>query len=137
MTNQTKQNNLEISAIYICALAIDLLLRDSERRLKDGGQGWKHEKKQAFKRYLQHVRNACLEHDNIYQDVIDAEEKHNFQYFQQWQEQANEFARLILLFADRSSSVDAAENIFKAIRSQDGEGVVDEEMLNNFYLKKL
>ena len=56
---------------------------------------------------------------------------------QVWQEEANELARLILLYADRSANQDVVDAIFKFIREQPGEGIVDEELLKNFYLKKL
>ena len=137
MTDNRRKINIEVAALYVCALAMDLILRDTERRMESENEGWKQEKKQAFKRYLQHVSNACLAHDKVFQDVIDAEEKNNFQNFQVWQEEANEFARLILLFADKNTNLDAVNKIFSVIREQSGEGIVDEELLSNFYLKKL
>ena len=53
-----------------------------------------------------------------------------------WQEESNELARLILLYADRSADVDHVEAVFKMLRELPGEGIVDEEMLKRFYLNK-
>ena len=71
------------------------------------------------------------------QDIYKEDERHNFRNVQIWQEEANELARLMLLFADRSADQDVVNSIFKFIREQPCEGIVDEELLKNFYLKKL
>ena len=114
---------------------MDLILRDNERLM------WPipfaREKKQLFTRYAKVVRDACFLQEQLTQDIYDCDEKHNFRNIQLWQEESNELARLILMFADRSANQDVVDAIFKFIREQPCEGIVDEKMLKSFYLKKL
>ena len=93
------------------------------------------EKKQLFNRYLQAVKTACILQEDLTQDIYKEDEKHNFRNVQIWQDEANELARLMLLFADRSADENTVNEIFKFIRSVPGEGIVDESLLQNFYLK--
>ena len=54
-----------------------------------------------------------------------------------WQEEANELARLVLMFADRSVDQDVVDRIFAFIREQSGDGIIDERILDDFRLKKI
>lgn len=115
---------------------MDLILRDNEWRMNKQRETFKREKKQLFSRYTKAVRDACYLQDQLTQDIFDCDEKHGWKNIPLWQEEANELARLILLFADRSSDQDTVDKIFSFIRSLQGEGIVDEKMLESFYLKK-
>lgn len=115
---------------------MDLILRDNERRMRREHEAFKHEKKQVFTRYIKAVRDACYLQDQLMQDIFDCDEKHNWQNIPLWQDEANELARLVLLYSDRSGDQNAVDSIFKHIRSLQGEGIVDEKMLESFYLKK-
>ena len=117
------------------SLAMDIILRDNERRMRP--IKFSREKKQLFTRYARTVRDACYLQDQLTQDIWNVEEKHNYRNVDTWLDQANELARLVLLFADRSTDPDVVNNIFKFIREQPGEGIVNEKMLESFYLKKL
>lgn len=101
------------------------------------GFRFRGEKKQLFNRYTKAVQTALVLQEDMTQDIYKEDERHNFRNVQIWQEEANELARLMLLFADRSADQDTVNSIFKFIREQPGEGIVDEELLKNFYLKKL
>lgn len=116
---------------------MDLILRESDRRFRLKGARFRGEKKQLFNRYTNAVRTALILQEDMSQDIYKEDEKHNFRNIQIWQDEANELARLQLLFADRSADQDVVNNIFKFIREQPGDGIVDEELLNEFYLKKL
>lgn len=125
------------NAAYLMSLALDLILRESEWKMKLRNEGYKKEKKQLFSRYTKTVRTACVLQDQLTQDIWDVEENYNYKNVDLWLEQANELARLILMFADRSVNVDVVDSIFKFIREQPGEGIVDEKLLDEFRLKKL
>lgn len=125
------------NAAYLMSLALDLILRESEWKMRLRNEGYKKEKKQIFSRYTKAVRTACVLQEQLTQDIWDVEENYNYKNVDLWLEQANELARLILMFADRSVNVDVVDSIFKFIREQPGEGIVDEKLLDEFRLKKL
>lgn len=122
---------------YLMSLALDLILRESEWKMRLRGEAYKKEKKQLFSRYTRAVRDACFLQDQLTQDIWDVEEKHNYRNVDLWLGQANELARLILLFADKSVDEDAVNKIFSFIREQPGEGIIDDKLLDTFRLKKL
>jgi len=131
------QAGVETNVLYMMSLAMDLILRDNEWRMSKQREAFKKEKKQLFTRYAQAVRNACYLQDQLAQDIYDVDEKNNWKNIPLWQEEANELARLILLYADRSSCQEVVDEIFRHIRSLPGEGIVDEKMLDAFRLKKI
>ena len=126
---------VETNLLYMMSLAMDLIMRDAEWRMAKEKERFKHEKKQIFTRYTKAVREACILQEMLTQDIYDCDAKHNYKNVQLWQEESNELARLNLLFADRSANQDIVDGIFKYVREQPGEGIVDEELLKAFYLK--
>lgn len=132
----TRYASVEINVLFMMSLAMDLILRDAEWRMRLNREQFKREKKQVFTRYTKAVRDACLLQDMLTQDIYDVDEKHNFKNVQTWQDEANELARLILLYADRSADQQVTDAIFKFIREQPCEGIVDEKLIESFYLKK-
>jgi len=131
-----KQASMETNVIYMLSLAMDLILRNNEWLMAKNREAFKREKKQVFTRYTKAVRDACYLQDLLTQDIFDVDEKNDYKNVQIWQEEANELARLILLFADRSADQEVVDNIFKFVREQPADGIVDEQMLSNFYLNK-
>lgn len=131
-----KQASCETNVLYMMSLAMDLILRNNEWLMSRLRQSFRKDKKQLFTRYAKTVRDACYLQDLLTQDIFDADEKNNYRNIQIWQDEANELSRLVLLFADRSADQNVVDNIFKFIREQPGEGIVTEEMLESFYLKK-
>ncbi len=129
------QTGVLINAIYMMSLSMDIMLRNAEWKMTLQRESFKKEKKMLFSRYTRAVRSACFLQDQLTQDIYDCDEKHNFRNVDVWLEEANELARLILLFADRSSNSDVVAEIFSHIRSLPCEGIVDEKMLESFYLK--
>lgn len=124
---------------YLVALALDLLVRESEKTLNrlTPAQGWKFEKKQMFTRFTDYVKKACLINEDIFKDVCDVEAKNKYKYLDVWQEEANELARFILMIGDRTSDIDTIQEIHAFIRSLPGDGNATEDLLNKFYMKKL
>ena len=131
------QAGLETNLLYMASLAMDLILRNNEWLMSKQLESFKREKKQLFTRYTKAVRDACWLQDQLTQDIFDCDAKNSFRNVQIWQEEANELARLMLLFADRSADQDVVDKIFSFIREQPAEGIVDEQMLDNFRLRKL
>jgi len=125
------------NCLYMMSLAMDRLVREVEPIMNKHSESFKREKKMMFNRYSKTVKDACRLQDEITQDIWDMEQKHDYRNVDFWLEQGNELARLILLFADRSSYQDNVDKVFLLLRSLPGEGIVDEELLKNFYLKKL
>jgi len=131
-----KQASCETNVLYMMSLAMDLILRNNEWLMSRQREFFRRDKKQLFTRYTKTVRDACYLQDLLTQDIFDADEKNNYKNIQIWQDEANELSRLVLLFADRSADQNVVDKIFKFIREQSGEGIVTEEMLESFYLKK-
>lgn len=131
-----RQANFETIALYMMSLAMDLILRHNEWLMSKQREAFKREKKQLFTRYTKTVRDACILQELMTQDIYQCEAEHNYRNVDTWLDQANELARLILLYADRSGDQDVVDRIFTFIREQPAEGIVDEKMLESFYLKK-
>ncbi len=130
------QAGLETNLLYMASLAMDLILRNNEWLMSKQREAFKREKKQLFTRYTKAVRDACWLQDQLTQDIFDCDAKNSFRNVQVWQDEANELARLMLMYADRSANQEVIDKIFAFIREQPSEGIVDENMLQNFYLKK-
>lgn len=131
-----KKLSVIINSIYMMSLSMDLMIRVADRMMRKEGATFRREKRQIFTRFMKAVNTACILQEELSQDIYREDEKHNFKNVQTWQGEANELARLILLFADRSADQNVVDGIFKFIRSTPGEGIVDEQLLSNFYLKK-
>ena len=135
--NENDVIGLETNTIYLMSQAMDLIMRDCERRMARNKECFKQQKKQTFNRYMQAVKTACILNEDLCQDIYEHESKRNYKDVQIWQEQANELARFVLLLADISPYMDYVNEVFKHLRSFKGEGIITEEVLKNFYLKKL
>ena len=132
-----KQTALIINAIYMMSLAMDLMIRDAERRMRREGATFRREKRQLFNRFMAAVKTACILQEDLTQDIYREDEKYNYKNVQVWQEEANELARLMLMYADRSADQEVIDRVFAFLREQPAEGIVDERMLDCFRLKKL
>ena len=133
-----KKSHFITNAAYMTAMALDLLIRESEKCLNKmtPAAGWKFDKKQNFTRYTDYVKKACLLNDKLTQDIYDVEKKNDYRYVQVWQEEANELARFILLISDRTSDVDVVNKIYDFIKNQPSDGFATEDLLKRFYLKE-
>lgn len=136
--NLLKHSNFLVTSIFLTAMALDLMVNESDKLIKriEPEGGWKREKKLLFSRYKESIARACIYSEEILQDLYSADEQYNFKNIQIWQEEANELARYILMIADRTSNLENIQKIHAFIRSIDGEGGCDEELLSKFYLAK-
>ena len=135
MSEKITVASVEINVLYMGALALDLILRDAERRMKAQGSEFKYKKKQIFNRFIRAVKDATLMADQLNDDVISSTEKSHYKDYNIWQAESNELARLILTFADKASEEGATESIFNYLESFKGAGIITEESLKPFYLK--
>ena len=134
---ELKAISTEVNTIYMMSLAMDLIIRNVEWRMNKNRETFRREKRQLFTRFMQAVKTACILQEDLTQDIYREDEKHDYRNVQIWQEEANELARLVLMFADRSIDVDVVDKIFAFIREQSGEGIIDERILDDFRLKKI
>lgn len=134
-----KEEDFLINMAYLMAMALDLILRESERRMKQANpnNGWKFKKKMLFNQFIDCIKKAYYLSDQIFQDVLDCEFKNETAYVDVWQEESNELARLCLLYGDRSTDAVAIDKILHFIEQMPSDGYCSDEMLSRFYLKKL
>ena len=133
--------DVETNVLFMMSLAMDLMLRDLDRKMQFEAYklgkvgGFKYEKKMQFKRFIQAVKTACILAEQLGDDVIASTEKSNYKDLNIWQAESNELARLVLLYADKSSEEGATEAIFDLLESFEGAGIITEEKLKPFYLQ--
>lgn len=128
---------VEINVTYVIALALSMLINDIEKSLLSRRVRYKQDRKRRFNNIISSIKEIKRNLDII--DYIDFAEdlKGHYDAYQYYQEDAAELARLVLLFADRQGhDPDNANEVFRLLRSQKGEGIIDEETLKRFYLKK-
>lgn len=128
---------VEINVTYVIALALSMLINDIEKSLISRGVRYKQDRKRRFNNIISSIKEIKRNLDII--DYIDFAEdlEGHYDAYQYYQEDAAELARLVLLFADRQGhDPDNANEVFRLLRSQTGEGIIDEETLKRFYLKK-
>lgn len=130
------QEQILTDSIFVMALAADRLVQDLQRRLKAQGDGLRHKSKYNLSQMILHLKAASHFGSELMDEVIEADAEHKWKNIQTWQDEANEVARLVLLWEDREPFPDVCNEIFKFIRSTQGEGVVDEKMMEQYYLIK-
>lgn len=149
-TKKVTPEDVEINLMYMMTQSFDLIFRDLEWRMQKRAKQeegreveFKREKKKMFNEYIDTIRKTIAHihkvealNEIITQDIYDSSAANNYKSVPIWQLESNELARLLLLYADRSASEDAVNKIHSFIRSLPGEGIITEEVLQNFYLKK-
>lgn len=129
--------NLEINLLYIVIMATERIIDDIDKRLKAKKSEFRREKKLRFRQIIDSIKNIKRLNDLIDQEDYAVGLQGNYESYQYYQEDAYELARLLLLFADRSShDVETGNRVIKYIRSLEGLEVIDEDALKKFYLKK-
>ena len=126
-----------INTAYMSVLAVELMLRDVERRLAKESATIKHDKKQKYRFFFEHCKKALYFAEQLTQDIYDVDAEKSWKNIPVWQEESNELARLILLYADKSADVENVYKVFKTLRDIKGEGIITDEVLEPYYLKKL
>ena len=135
--NKNSVENLEINLLYIIIMATERIVDDIDKRLKAKKSEFHREKKMRFNQIMDSIKNI-----KRLSDVIDQEDyakglAGNYESYQYYQEDAYELARILLLFADRhSKNIEVGNEVAKFLRSKESAEIVDENVLERFYLKK-
>ena len=90
MSREITMQSVEVNTLYIGALALDLILRDAERRMRAMGGEYKYEKKQMLTRFFKAVKEASVWAERLNDDVIESTEKSHFKDYNIWQAESNE-----------------------------------------------
>lgn len=131
-----KPEDILTDSLFLTAFAQDLMIADLIRRLGAKGDGLRHRSKNNLNQMIRHLKAASHFADELREELFEADAENNWKNIQVWQDEANELARLVLLWQDREQKPDVCNDIFKYIRSTPCEGVVDEKMLEQYYLIK-
>jgi len=123
-------------SLFLTAFAQDLMIADLLRRMQSKGDGLRQRSKFNLNQMVKHLKAASHFADELREELFEADAQNKWKNIQTWQDEANEVARLILLWEDREQHPDICNEIFKFIRSTEGDGVVDEAMLEQYYLIK-
>lgn len=137
-TKKTRSvEDMEINLLYVAAMAFERIIDDVEKRLNAKKRTFQFEKKKRFNDMMGSIKNVKRLNDLI--DQMDYAEglKGNYESYQYYQEDAYELARILLLFADRhSKNIEIGNEVAKFLRSKESAEIVDENVLERFYLKK-
>lgn len=130
---------LMVNLAYTAAFAAERLILTAEKYF-ERGKTLKHEKKQAFTRLKETLASANRQFNIAFDnDLINAIGRSGeIADFDRAHKDANEIARLLLLYADRCGySQENYEELFRFLRGMDGGlGLITEEVLKKFYMKK-
>lgn len=127
----------EINTLYLVSLAMDRLMMDFERRMKASGQEFRRDKKFQFRQIIDGVQRAYRAFQVLNEDIEHSCESKGWEVIDAWSEEGLEIVRLLLLYDDRcGKSLTNRDNLFKYLRGMEGDGVITEEVLKRFYLKK-
>lgn len=135
MSEKVTVQSVETNILYMGVMALDLILHDAERRMRAVGGGFRQEKKMAFNRFFKAVKEARMMSGLLQDDVVASTEKSSYRDYDIWLGEANELARLILLFADKATVEGNSDAVFDRLDSLQGEGIITDDVLQRFYLR--
>lgn len=128
--------NILTDSIFLMAFAQDLMIQDLIQRLNANGDGLRQRSKYNLNQFISCLKKASHFADELREELFEADAEHKWKNIQLWQDEANEVARLVLLWEDREPHPEVCNQIFKFIRSTEADGVVDDNLLKNYYLNK-
>ena len=128
--------DLIVNTSYMTALTLELFIREVEMRLAVEEARIQKEKKLKYTRFLECTKKALYWAEELTQDIFEVDAENKWKNIPIWQEESNELARLILLYADRSATKENIDKVFKMLRELPGEGIVTEDVLKRFKLQK-
>ena len=135
--NKNSVENLEINLRYIIIMATERIVNDIDKRLKAKKSEFHREKKMRFNQIMDSIKNIKRLNDLIDQEDYAVGLQGNYESYQYYQEDAYELARLLLLFADRhTKDAEIGNSVIKYVRALESAGIITEDVLTKFYLKK-
>lgn len=139
-TREFDVEGLLVNMAYTAAFAAERLLLVLEKYLNARGERLRHDKKYNFGMLRKSLQAAKRYYDFAFDDdliraVYNSGEMTDYD---RAHEDANEIARLLLLYADRCGyNQKNYEELFKTLRAMpDGLGKITEDVLKDFYMKK-
>ena len=139
-TREFDVEGLLVNMAYTAAFAAERLLLVLEKYLNARGERLRHDKKYNFGMLRKSLRAAKRYYDFAFDDdliraVYNSGEMTDYD---RAHEDANEIARLLLLYADRCGyNQKNYEELFQILRNMpDGLGKITEDVLKDFYMKK-
>lgn len=128
---------VEINSLYLLSLAMDRMMLDFERRMKASGQEFRRDKKFQFRQIIDGVQRAYRAFQVLNEDIEHSCSDKGWEVLDAWAEEALELVRLVLLYDDRcGKNVGNRDKVFTFLRGLEGDGIITEEALGKFYLKK-
>lgn len=129
--------NFEINLLYIIIMATERIVDDIDKRLKAKKSEFHREKKMRFNQIMDSIKNIKRLNDLIDQEDYAVGLQGNYESYQYYQEDAYELARLLLLFGDRhAKDAEIGNSVIKYVRALESAGIITEDVLTKFYLKK-
>lgn len=139
-TREFDVEGLLVNMAYTAAFAAERLLLVLEKYLNARGERLRHDKKYNFGMLRKSLQAAKRYYDFAFDDdliraVYNSGEMTDYD---RAHEDANEIARLLLLYADRCGyNQKNYEDLFKTLRAMPGGlGKITEDVLKDFYMKK-
>ena len=139
-TREFDVEGLLVNMAYTAAFAAERLLLVLEKYLNARGERLRHDKKHNFGMLKKSLQAAKRYYDMAFDDDL-IRSVHNsgeIADYDRAHEDANEIARLLLLYSDRCGYNQANyEELFRILRAMpDGLGKITEDVLKDFYMKK-
>lgn len=139
-TREFDVEGLLVNMAYTAAFASERLILVLEKYLNARGERLRHDKKYNFGMLRRSLQAAKRYYDMAFDnDLIRAvSDSGEITDYDRAHEDANEIARLLLLYADRCGyNQKNYEDLFKTLRAMpDGLGKITEDVLKDFYMRK-
>ena len=127
----------EANILYSLSMVIDRLLIDVDRRMALNKDSFQREKKMFFRRMSQGIKMAYDNIEKLRPDIEDSAKDSDYKDLDIWNAGANEICRLILLYFEKCDhSEENANDLFKYLRGMEGKGIINEDDISRFYMKK-
>lgn len=137
MEKKNSPLRVEINVMYTMAMAMDRIMLDFERRMYAEKDEFIREKKIEFKKIINCAQGAYRAFEKLNDDIEKSTADSGYKDLDTWSDEALEYARLLLLYDDKAGkNINNRDKIFAFIRSLEGDGVITEDTLKRFYLKK-
>ena len=137
MAEKQSVEQVGVNVLYMMSWAMDRFLLDIELRLKTKKILFRREKKAQFNKLMDAIRRAYRASEELRADIEVSASPSDYKDLDIWADETNEMCRLILLYADKCGKhPDDSNQVFKLLRSFEGEGIITEDVLKRFYLKK-
>ena len=139
-TREFDVEGLLVNMAYTAAFASERLILVLEKYLNAKGERLRHDKKYNFGMLRRSLQAAKRYYDMAFDnDLIRAvSDSGEMKDYDRAHADANEIARLLLLYADRCGyNQKNYEELFRVLRNMpDGLGLITEDILKNFYMQK-